>query len=66
VTLNLRKEVFCYKYKKTVFKKMPTVYSYVLGRPKAQQEIVEIPEETPVETPVETTEETPAPEAPAE
>ncbi len=49
---------------------MPTVYSYVLGRPKAQQEIVEIPEETPVETPVETTEETteetPAPEAPAE
>lgn len=45
---------------------MPTVYSYVLGRPKAQQEIVEISEETTVETTVETTEETPAPEAPAE
>lgn len=32
---------------------MPTIYNYVLGRPKAQQEIIEVSEETPVEVPAE-------------
>ena len=36
---------------------MPTIYSYVLGRARDQQEIIEVPEETTEETEEETEEE---------